>query len=261
MLGTERNEGENQSTMSAGRGKGPEKGPERERVKVSKPRRGSSIRVVIADDHRTFAEALGTAIRLENDLSVVAVVHDGATALEVTIDESPDVVIMDVEMPGMDGISATRRIKEANPDTHVVIVSAHEEEHTRAKALDAGAEGYITKDEGMKELTSSVRAAARGEHQFSPEETRRILDHLRKRRARDAVDRERVDRLTKRETEILQGLADGVPGEQLAIQMGITKNTLRTHVQNILFKLKVHSKVEALALSIRHGKVRPGEPT
>ncbi len=230
--------------------------------KAHKPRRGkSNIRVVIADDHRTFAEALGTAIRLENDLSVVAVVHDGESALEVAVSEEPDVVIMDVEMPKMDGISATRRIKEASPDTHVVIVSAHEEEHTRAKAIDAGAEGYITKDEGIKELTSSVRAAAEGQRQFSPEETRRILDHLRKRRARDAADRERVDRLTKRETEILQGLADGLSGDRLAERLGITRNTLRTHVQNILFKLKVHSKVEALALAIRHGKVRPAEPT
>ena len=229
--------------------------------KPPKNRRTPNIRVVIADDHRTFAEALGTAMRQERDLSVVAVVHDGESAIEVVVDKEPDVVIMDVEMPGLDGIAATRRIKEAHPDTHVVIVSAHEEEHTRAKAIDAGAEGYITKEGGIKELTSSVRAAARGETQFSPEETRRILDHLRKRRARDAADRERVDRLTRRETEILQGLADGLSPERLSEQMGITRNTLRTHVQNILFKLKVHSKVEALALAIRHGKVTPGEPT
>jgi DNA-binding NarL/FixJ family response regulator len=179
----------------------------------------------------------------------------------VAVSKDPDVVVMDVEMPGLDGISATRRIKEQNPDTHIVIVSAHEEEHTRAKAIDAGAEGYVTKEEGIRELTSSVRAAARGEQQFTPEETRRILDHLRKRRARDAAERERVQRLTPRETEILQGLADGLQPERLAERMGITRNTLRTHVQNILFKLKVHSKVEALALAIRHGKVRPGEPT
>jgi DNA-binding NarL/FixJ family response regulator len=232
-----------------------------ERPVKKKQRKDSNIRIVIADDHRTFAEALGTAIRLEDDLSVVAVVHDGESAIEVAMTKDPDVVIMDVEMPGVDGIAATRKIKEANPDTHIVIVSAHEEEHTRAKAIDAGAEGYVTKEEGIKELTSSVRAAARGERMFSPEETRRILDHLRKRRARDAADRERAERLTKRETEILQGLADGMPTERLAEQMGITRNTLRTHVQNILFKLKVHSKVEALALAIRHGKVRPGEPT
>jgi DNA-binding NarL/FixJ family response regulator len=228
---------------------------------AKKPRKDTNIRIVIADDHRTFAEALGTAIRLEDDLSVVAVVHDGESAIEVAMTKDPDVVIMDVEMPGVDGIAATRKIKEANPDTHIVIVSAHEEEHTRAKAIDAGAEGYVTKEGGIKELTSSVRAAARGERMFSPEETRRILDHLRKRRARDAADRERAERLTKRETEILQGLAEGLSTERLAEQMGITRNTLRTHVQNILFKLKVHSKVEALALAIRHGKVRPGEPT
>ena len=221
--------------------------------------RSSSIRVLIADDHRTFAEALGTAMRLENDLSVVAVVHDGESAIEVAMDQEPDVVILDVEMPGMDGISATRRIKEASPETRVLILSAHEEEHTRARALDAGAEGYLSKEQGVQDVTSSVRAAARGEQLTSPEEARRILEHLRRRRARDSDERERVERLTKRESQILQGLADGLSTERLAEELGISRNTLRTHVQNILFKLKVHSKVEALALAMRHGKVTPGD--
>jgi DNA-binding NarL/FixJ family response regulator len=105
-----------------------------------------------------------------------------------------------------------------------------------------------------------VRAVSQGELLVSPEESRRILSHLRKRRARDLAERERVDRLTPRETEILQGLADGLPSDRLASKLGISRNTLRTHIQNILFKLKVHSKVEALALAIRHGKVRADEP-
>lgn len=224
-----------------------------------KKRQADNIRVVIADDHRAFAEALAATMRMEGDLSVVAIVHDGESAIEVAIDKEPDVVLMDLTMPGVDGIAATRRIKEAHPETHVVILSATEEEHERARALDAGAEGYLSKERSVKDVTSSVRAVSKGESLMPPEEARRIMSHLRKRRARNSAERERVDRLTPRETEILQGLADGFSTERLADKLGISRNTLRTHVQNILFKLKVHSKVEALALAIRHGKVKAEE--
>jgi DNA-binding NarL/FixJ family response regulator len=224
-----------------------------------KQRERDNIRIVIADDHRAFAEALAATMRLEGDLSVVAIVHDGAAAVEVTLDKEPDVVLMDLTMPGVDGVTATKRIKEANPETHVVILSATEEEHARARALDAGAEGYLSKERSVQDVTSSVRAVSQGKTLVAPEEARRIMEHLRKRRTRDSAERERVERLTPRETEILQGLADGLSTEKLSAKLGISRNTLRTHVQNILFKLKVHSKVEALALAIRHGKVRAEE--
>jgi DNA-binding NarL/FixJ family response regulator len=219
-----------------------------------------SIRIVIADDHRAFAEALAATMGMENDLSVVAIVHDGEAAVEVTIDQEPDVVLMDLNMPGVDGIAATRRIKEQHPGTRVVILSTTEEEHSRARALDAGAEGYLSKAQSVKEVTSSIRAVSKGESLVAPEEVKRIMSHLRKRRARDSAERERVERLTTRETQILQGLADGIPTDRLAVKLDISRNTLRTHVQNILFKLKVHSKVEALALAIRHGKVKADDP-
>jgi DNA-binding NarL/FixJ family response regulator len=222
--------------------------------------KGDSIRIVIADDHRAFAEALAATMRMEDDLSIVAVVHDGEAAIEVALKKEPDVVVMDLQMPGVDGIAATRRIKEVHPDTHVVILSASEGEHERARALDAGAEGYLSKERSVKDVTTSVRDVSRGKALVPPEEVRRIMAHLRKRRARDDAERERVARLTPRETEILQGLADGLSTERLALRLKISRNTLRTHVQNILFKLRVHSKVEALALAIRHGKVRGEEP-
>lgn len=223
-------------------------------------KQNDSIRIVIADDHRAFAEALATTLGMEHDLRVVAIVHDGEAAIEVTINEEPDVVLMDLQMPGIDGIAATRRIKETNPGTRVVILSASEGEHERARALDAGAEGYLSKERSVKDVTSSVRDASQGKSLVPPEEVRRIMAHLRKRRANDSAERERVARLTPREAEILQGLADGLSTERLAAKLDISRNTLRTHVQNILFKLRVHSKVEALALAIRHGKVKGEEP-
>lgn len=215
--------------------------------------------MLIADDHRSFAEALRTAIRLERGMAVVAVVYDGDEAIRVTLAKRPDVVLMDVAMPGADGIAATRRIREQRPDTHVVMLSAFEEEHNVARAIDAGASGFVSKLRSMKEVARSIRAAHRGQPLIAPDEMRRILTHLRRKREQDAAGRARVERLTRREVEILQGLADGAAPDALADRLGISRNTLRTHVQNILFKLKVHSKHEAIVQAIRHGRVRTGE--
>jgi DNA-binding NarL/FixJ family response regulator len=222
--------------------------------------RADQIRVLIADDHRSFAEALRVAIRAERGMSVVAVVHDGEEAVRAAFDKRPDVVLMDVAMPRSDGIAATRRIKEERPDTRVVMLSAHGEEHNVARAIDAGASGFVSKLRPMRDVARSIRAAYRGQALIEPEEMRRILMHLRRKREQDAAARGRVERLTRREIEILQGLANGVAPGRLAQDLGISRNTLRTHVQNILFKLKVHSKHEAIVQAIHHGKIRTGEP-
>lgn len=230
--------------------------PKRARARTEQQ---DTIKILIADDHRTFAEALKMALAQEPGIKVTAVVHDGDEAVEISRKKHPDIVLMDVAMPRTDGIAATKEIKRERPDTRVVMLSAYEEEHTVARAIDAGASGFLSKLGPMKDVARSIRAAYRGEPLIEPKEVRRILRHLRRRRAQDSADQSRVDRLSPRETEILQGLANGLSPEQLAEQMGISRNTLRTHVQNILFKLKVHSKLEALSLAIRHGKVKTGE--
>ena len=222
-------------------------------------RRPSTIRVLVADDHRSFAEALRTAIRVEGGLSVVAVTHDGDTTIEMASRKRPDVILMDVQMPGVDGITATRRITEELDGSRVIMLSAFEDEHTVARALDAGAVGFISKSRPMKDVVEAIRTAHRGEPLIDPDQIRRILTQLRKKRALDAAARARVERLTRRETEILQGLARGLSPSRLSEKLGISRHTLRTHQQNILFKLKVHSKHEALVLAIRHGKIRTGE--
>lgn len=231
--------------------------PKRARARTQQP---DTIKILIADDHRTFAEALKMALAQEPGIKVTAVVHDGDEAVEISRKKHPDIVLMDVAMPRTDGITATKEIKRERPDTRVVMLSAYEEDHTVARAIDAGASGFLSKLSPMKDVARSIRAAYRGEPLIEPQEVRRILRHLRRRRAQDSADRGRVDRLSPRETEILQGLANGLSPEQLAERMGISRNTLRTHVQNILIKLKVHSKLEALSLAIRHGKVKTGEP-
>lgn len=230
--------------------------PKRARARTQQQ---DTIKILIADDHRTFAEALKMALAQEPGIKVTAVVHDGDEAVEISRKKHPDIVLMDVAMPRTDGIAATKEIKRERPDTRVVMLSAYEEDHTVARAIDAGASGFLSKLGPMKDVARSIRAAYRGEPLIEPQEVRRILRHLRRRRAQDSADSSRVDRLSPRETEILQGLANGLSPEQLAERMGISRNTLRTHIQNILFKLKVHSKLEALSLAIRHGKVKTGE--
>jgi DNA-binding NarL/FixJ family response regulator len=221
--------------------------------------RPSSIRVLVADDHRSFAEALRTAIRVERGLSVVGVTHDGEATIEAVARTRPDVILMDVQMPGIDGIAATRRITEEVDGTRVIMLSAFEDEHTVARSLDAGAVGFLSKGRPMKDVITAIKAAHRGQPLIDPEEIRRILTQLRRKRALDAAARARVERLTRRETEVLQGLARGLSPDRLSEELGISRHTLRTHQQNILFKLKVHSKHEALVLAIRHGKIRTGE--
>jgi DNA-binding NarL/FixJ family response regulator len=223
-------------------------------------RKSGNIRILIADDHRTFAEALRMVLRTEKDLSVVAVVHDGRSAVQESHDRNPDVVLMDVEMPEVDGISAAREIKEWDGGVRVVMLSAHQDDHVVARAIDAGASGFLYKNAPLKDVARSLRAAYLGEPLIDPLEMRRVLRHLRRRRDQDAAARARVERLTNRETEILQRMANGDSSEKIAEDLQISRNTLRTHVQNILFKLKVHSKLEALAHAIRYGKVLTGDP-
>jgi DNA-binding NarL/FixJ family response regulator len=214
-----------------------------------------AVRVVVVDDHRSFAEALRVALDLERGLEVAAVCHDGAEALQAARKKRPHVVLMDLRMPGVDGIAATKAVLQARPDARVVVLSGHDEEADVAQAVEAGAAGFLSKTVPMKDVARVVRAAARGEQLMSSEEVRRMMAIARRRREQTAALRERVGRLSRRETEILQRMAQGVPPAEIARELAISVNTLRTHVQNILFKLKVHSKMEALAAAIRFGKV------
>ena len=213
------------------------------------------IKAMIVDDHRTFAEALRISMELERDITVVGVAVNGEEARALAEEHQPDVVLMDMEMPGMDGIEAIRRLKEVSPDSRVVVVSAHQGDTILGRAVEAGASGYLSKETALSTIVESVRQANQGESLLPPEEMQRVLRHLRHRRVQEASGRQRADRLTKRETEILQLMADGVGMEDIATVLSLKPATLRTHVQNILTKLGVHSKLEALAFAIRHGKV------
>jgi DNA-binding NarL/FixJ family response regulator len=213
------------------------------------------ITVLIVDDERTFGEALELALGREKDLLVVDVTTSGLEAVASAAEHRPDVVIMDVAMPGMSGIEATRRIKESEPDAHILVLSGHDDEYMLARAMQAGASGVLRKPEAFVELARSVRAAHLGETINEPAEVERAFRRLRHRRAQDAGAAERLARLTPRELEILQLMAEGRSPEGISTALGVTPATLRTHTQNLITRLGVHSKMEALVLAIRHGTV------
>ena len=185
----------------------------------SEPRRGgapNTIRVLIVDDQRTFGEALGMALGKERDLSVVEVVTDGATAVAASERHHPDVVLMDVAMPGMDGIEATRQIKLDEPDTAVIVLTGEVGDLTIGRAVQAGADGCMPKTEAVLDLAGAVRRAHNGEDLLDDEMVERSLRKLRHRRQQDASVEERLERLTPRELEILELTAAGMSSERVS---------------------------------------------
>ena len=215
------------------------------------------ITVVIADDHRAFGEAMQIALGNEDDLQVIEVVNDGELAISVTLEEEPDVVLMDLRMPGTDGIEATRRIRAEGGKSAIVILTGEGDDVSMARAIQAGARGLLHKTSAVEDLAEAVRRAARGEPLHLPSEVNRVLQVERERTARDRDLERRAGRLTPRETEILQAMADGLTPEQIAEQLGMSRHTLRTHTQNILTRLGVHSKTDAVVAAIRFGKATP----
>jgi DNA-binding NarL/FixJ family response regulator len=215
------------------------------------------ITIVIADDHRSFGEALQIALGKEDDLSVIDVVTDGADAVRATVARDPDVVLMDLRMPQVDGIEATRRLRLEGSRSAVIILTGEEDDASLGRAIEAGARGFVHKTSPVIDLAGAIRAAHRGEPLHAPAEVNRALQAMRTRTRVDQDLQRRVQRLTPRELEILSAMAEGHGPERIAADLGVSRHTLRTHTQNILTKLGVHSKTEAVVAAIRFGKVAP----
>jgi DNA-binding NarL/FixJ family response regulator len=231
----------------------------RSRTSVPRNKPDDGITIIIADDHRAFGEALQVALGKEDDFTVIEVVTDGAGAVEAAERAHPDVILVDLQMPGMDGVEATRKIRERAHAPSVIMLSGLGDDLTLGRAVQAGASGYLPKTEAVRHLADAIRLAHRGEPINRPAEVEESLQRLRRRRAKDGNLVTRLERLTPRELEILQGLADGLSPVELAEKLQMSPHTLRTHTQNVLTKLGVHSKLEAIVAAIRHGKIRTAE--
>jgi DNA-binding NarL/FixJ family response regulator len=213
--------------------------------------------LVIADDHKILTDALAMVVERDPSLRLVAPpVHTAEEAVEISSRERPDVVLMDIVFKGgIDGIEATRRIKEASPATKVVIMTAHDDERLLVDAVEAGASGFLGKDEAADEVLAAAKAAADGEVLIDPGTLTRLLHQVAREREarRDAMAL--FEALTEREREILSLLAAGMRNDDIAQKLYISPQTVQTHVRNLLGKLGVHSKLEAVALAAKHGTI------
>jgi len=213
----------------------------------------SITRVLVVDDHEMFSEALELLLRRQPDVRLVGSARDATEALGMLEDE-PDVVLMDLDMPGIDGIQATRQIREAVPNAKVVLLTAVQSPEIIADALAAGACGYVPKTRAVDELMDVVRRAAAGELVMPERDLAAVVEQLRG--SRPSSGELALRRLTPREAEILRSLAAGETATQIAEALGISALTVQSHVKSILAKLGVHSKIEAVTLAWRYGLAR-----
>jgi len=217
-----------------------------------------TLSLLLCDDHRVLTDALATVVGLDDGLELVAApVHTAEEAITLTEEHLPDVVLMDIVFKGggMSGIEATRRIKEISPATKVVIMTAHDEDRLLVEAVEAGASGFLGKDEAAEELLAAAKAAAEGEVLIDPGTLTRLLAQVARERAEQRDAQMLLNDLTDREREILQLLAEGMRNDDIASKLFISPQTVQTHVRNILGKLRVHSKLEAVAFAVKHGAI------
>jgi DNA-binding NarL/FixJ family response regulator len=216
-------------------------------------------RVLIVDDHQMFADALVALLEIESDVEVVGSVRTGEDALLVCGPSRPDVILMDIDLPGMDGIQATKAVLRVCPDAKVVGISAMRDRRLLARAVAAGASGFVPKTRAAEELVRAVRAAAAGEMVVPEGDLAPVLEALRNAAERSADVGARVASLTSREVAVLQAFADGLTTDEVAERFVITARTVRSHVENTLAKLGVHSKLDAVLLALRAGVIRLDE--
>lgn len=208
------------------------------------------VAVLICDDHAVLAQALAAMLSREPDLEVVGVAGTMDEVTAMARDHEPDVVLMDYELPDGDGVAATRALKAARPEVKVVMLSSYTNDAVLLAAMEAGCSGYITKHKGTEEVAGGVRLAAAGEALVSPEVLARLLPRLGQSGGRLGSD------LTRRELEVLELLADGTPRDVMAERLFLAPNTVRNHVQHVLNKLGVHSKLEAVTTAVQEGIIR-----
>jgi NarL family two-component system response regulator LiaR len=216
-----------------------------------------SVRVLIADDHGVVRQGLRMYLALDSDIEVVGEASDGLQALTLAHELQPEVILMDLLMPEMDGIEATIRIRAELPDIEVVALTSVLEERSVVGAIRAGAIGYLLKDTDADDLIRAIKSAATGQVQLSPQAAARLMHEVRM--------PDRPQDLTARENDVLRLLAQGCTNKEIALRLAIGEKTVKTHVSNILSKLNVASRTQAALYAVHAGLVdslhQPGSIT
>lgn len=209
------------------------------------------IRLLIVDDHKVVRQGLRFLLQHEADIEIVGEAADGEQAVEMVRQHVPAVVLLDLLMPQMDGLAALRTIKEISPSTQVIILTSHQGDDELFDAIKAGALSYVLKTAGVDVVVESVRAAARGESLLDPSVAAKVLEEMRRAPGRDGVDP-----LSRREVEVLSELARGRSNKEIAKELSIGEETVKTHVSNILSKLHLADRTQAAIYGLQKRLVR-----
>jgi len=213
----------------------------------------SPIRVLIADDQRVVRDGLTMIVGLIEGVDVVATASDGIEAVTGAERERPDVVLMDLRMPGLDGAGATRQIRAALPDTQVLVLTTYADDRSLFPALQAGARGYLTKDAGAEEIEQAIRALAAGRTHLDPTIQQRLVAAVLEAQPSHAQVPTLPDDLTPRETEVLKLIAAGLSNAEIAAALVVSNATVKTHVNRIFSKTGARDRAQAVHYAYRHG--------
>jgi DNA-binding NarL/FixJ family response regulator len=215
------------------------------------------IRVLIADDDDLMRAGLVELLTADPDIEIAGQAANGREAVDRACRLAPDVVLMDVRMPDVDGIAATRELAQAAPDARVLILTTFEQDDYIFGALRAGASGFLLKRTRPEELIAAVRAIAAGDSLLSPSVTRRVIDRMAQQPTPELADQAKLDGLTPREREVLVLIARGLSNREIAAVLVVEESTIRTHVKRILMKLDLRDRVQAVIFAYETGLNRP----
>jgi len=217
----------------------------------------SDIKVLIADDHALLLEAVGDRLSQEPDLTVVERVYNADDAVAMAGRHKPDVVLLDIDLPGKASFDAARQIKADRPDTHIIYLSAFSNDRYIEDALRSGCSGYLTKDEPMETVIEAIRSAVNNGAYYSPRIRERLVVDPEKGLTLDIDGVTKASTLTPRELEVLRYLAQGMSKKQIAGQVHRSVSTIDKHVENLMRKLEIHDRVELARYAIREGLIEP----
>jgi DNA-binding NarL/FixJ family response regulator len=220
----------------------------------------TAVRVLLVDDDDLMRAGLKAVLSSDESIDVVGEACDGRTGVRETHRLTPDVVLMDIRMPDLDGIAATREIVTASPDAKVVILTTFEQDDYIFGALNAGASGFLLKRTRPEELIAAIHTIAAGDSLLSPSVTRTVIQRMSRQPAPDATAEARLDELTAREREVLGLIARGLSNGDIAATLVVEESTVKTHVKHILRKLRLRDRVQAVIFAYESGLTRTDEP-
>jgi DNA-binding NarL/FixJ family response regulator len=212
------------------------------------------IRLIIADDHPVVREGLTAILETQPDIDVLAEAADGAEAVRLAVGLKPDVMLMDLQMPNLDGVEAIKQIKAKVPGTEIVVLTTYDSDEYIFRGIEAGARGYLLKGASKNELLGAIRAASRGEALLPPVVAGKLVERFTQMAQRQGGDGEEA--LTERELEVLRLMAQGARNKEIAHDLSITERTAKAHVSSILGKLAASDRTEAVTIALRKGLIK-----